>query len=255
MRSPFLLVSRMTRWPSGSAVDASGSGDEAVRLMHALGRKWVLVRVSLNEQQVIKIYTTWDRAEDAALRSGVKLYIRWGAARRRLWTGNYSRWRVLLRAKPTRAQRRMELMEQPRRATVTRHQWVSAQIATAACEWGHQPSRCLVMGAAGTNRPDHADRGRMALGKNSDIAVLAEEDGPDGVGIECRGECGLGPALFADTAGPQSLDRSRRIRRWVVPREPPVQPRDPLPFLGVGPGLANPLHHLNLVRRVGGTSY
>jgi hypothetical protein len=130
MRSPFLLVSRMTRWPSGSAVDASGSGDEAVRLMHALGRKWVLVRVSLNEQQVIKIYTTWDRAEDAALRSGVKLYIRWGAARRRLWTGNYSRWRVLLQAKPTRAQRRMELMEQPRRATVTRHQWVSAQIAT-----------------------------------------------------------------------------------------------------------------------------
>ena len=41
--------------------------------MHALGRKWVLVRVSLNEHQVIKIYTTWDRAEDAALRYGVKL--------------------------------------------------------------------------------------------------------------------------------------------------------------------------------------
>ena len=39
------------------------------------GRKCVLVRVSLNEHQVIKIYTTWDRAEDAALRYGVKLSI------------------------------------------------------------------------------------------------------------------------------------------------------------------------------------
>jgi len=39
------------------------------------GRKCVLVRISLNEHQVIKIYTTWDRAEDAALRYGVKLSI------------------------------------------------------------------------------------------------------------------------------------------------------------------------------------
>ena len=78
-----------------------------------------------------------------------------------------------------------------------------------------------------------------------------------GVGIEYRGKCWPGHAVFAGlTRGSaKSLHRGRRIRRWVVPREPPVQRRDPLPFLGVGPGLAGPLHHLNLVRGVGGTSY
>jgi hypothetical protein len=30
---------------------------------------------ALNDQQVIEIYTTWDRAADAALRYGVKLSI------------------------------------------------------------------------------------------------------------------------------------------------------------------------------------
>jgi hypothetical protein len=67
----------------------------------------------------------------------------------------------------------------------------------------------------------------------------------------------VGLALFAALTPrvPTSLHCGRRIRRWVVPREPLVQPLDPLSFLGVGPGLANPLHDLDLVRRVGGTSY
>jgi hypothetical protein len=104
--------------------------------------------------------------EDAFAARGTTLVARPGACAARvvggLWTGNYSR-SFFGPNRPGR-QRWTELMEQPRRTTVTRHHWVSAQIATAACTRLRQPSRGLVMGAAGTNRPNHAGRGRIALG-------------------------------------------------------------------------------------------
>jgi hypothetical protein len=104
----------------------------------------------------------------------------------------------------------------PRRVAGTRQQSVLAQIGLTISVSNrrrlvrvHQPVRCLVMGVAGTNRPDCADRGRIPLGLGHRGPVLESDLTPRATSLYgAAEESGGGSSPVSQPCNHATLSRS-----------------------------------------------